>query len=136
MTTRERGLVIVLRIWGSISLLAIYAVVQPHAWMAATHAWLGLGEFPEQPIAAYLARSLSAFYAMVGGLVLVFSTDVRRYRAAIVYLAAAVTVLGVALFFVDQRAGLPPSWTWGEGPSVVAIGLLTGWLVGAVPKSE
>ena len=36
----------------------------PVALMATIHGWLGLGEFPEAPIAIYLARSTSLLYAV------------------------------------------------------------------------
>lgn len=134
MSTRERGLVFFLRVFGSVSALALYAVVQPHSWMVATHEWLGLGPFPEGPIAPYLARSLSAFYAMVGGFFLLFSTDVRRFRPAIAYGSKAVTVFGLALLFIDLPLDLPDSWRLTEGPTVIVIGLLVAWLVRAVPR--
>jgi len=135
MSRHERGLVVLLRIFGCTALLAIYAVVQPHSWMAATHEWLGLGALPEGPIVSYLARSLSAFYALLGGTLLLFSTDVRRYRPALVYVSTAIFLLGIALFFIDWNAGLPPSWTWWEGPFTMALGLVMGWLVRSVPRA-
>ena len=76
--------------------------------MVATHERLGLGAFPDPPITIYLARSLSAFYAIVGGLLL--------------------------LFFIDRSAGLPPMWSLGEGPFVAVLGLVMSWLVRAVPR--
>ena len=36
--------------------------------MAACHEAMGLGPFPDAPIVEYLARSVSAYYAMLGGL--------------------------------------------------------------------
>ena len=136
MSRQERALVVLLRIFGCTSMLAIYAVLQPHSWMAATHEWLGLGTFPEQPIAAYLARSLSAFYALLGGALLLFSTDLRRYRPPLVYVSGSITILGVVLFFIDRSAGLPASWTWWEGPFVTLVGGVMSWLVRSVPSSE
>jgi len=50
------------------SLFALVPVFMPVSWMAGTHRWLGLGEMPTGPIVEYLARSLSAFYALVGAL--------------------------------------------------------------------
>jgi hypothetical protein len=55
-------------------------VFMPMSWMAATHRWLGLGEMPAGPIVEYLARSQSAFYALVGVLCLVMASDLDRYR--------------------------------------------------------
>ena len=59
----------------------------PTTWIVATHKWLGLGDFPDAPITQYLARSISALYAIFGGLVIVVSTDVRRYVPVIRFLA-------------------------------------------------
>ena len=132
MSPKERGLVVLLRFFGCTSALALYAVVQPHAWMAATHEWLGLGAFPEGPITPYLARSLSAFYALTGGFFLLFSTDVRHYRGAIAYASKAMTAMGVVLFVVDTTLALPLSWRLGEGPVVAGMGLVMAWLVRAV----
>ena len=68
MTKSDKALVILLRFVGVGSLSALVAVVMPSTWMAATHRWLGLGEMPTGPVVEYLARSLSAFYAVMGAL--------------------------------------------------------------------
>ena len=44
-------------------LTALFAVFLPVRWMAETHEWLGLGEFPESPLVDYLTRSASLLYA-------------------------------------------------------------------------
>lgn len=133
MPAKQSALIVLLRFFGCTSLLAIYAVVQPFPWMAATHEALGLGELPDAPIVSYLARSLSLFYALVGATLLVLSTDVERYRPVLVVVTRGLVLVGVALFFVDLNAGLPPYWTWWEGPFVTALGLVMTWLVGSVP---
>ena len=70
MTTADKVLVVLLRCLGVGSLFALVPVVMPFSWMAATHRWLGLGEMPTGPVVEYLARSLSAFYALFGALCL------------------------------------------------------------------
>src|SRR5215468_5372863 len=80
MTKSDRALVLLLRIVGVGALFALVAVFMPVSWMAAAHRWLGLGEMPTGPVVEYLARSLSAFYALVGALCLVLTTDLERYR--------------------------------------------------------
>ena len=67
----ERILVSVLRITGCVSLLAAIFVFVPYSWMNAIHQQLGMGELPSNPVVGYLARSTSAFYALLGGLLLV-----------------------------------------------------------------
>jgi hypothetical protein len=75
MTTSDKALVLLLRIVGVPALFALVAVFMPVSWMAATHRWLGLGEMPTGPVVEYLARSVSAFYAIMGALCLVLTTD-------------------------------------------------------------
>ena len=133
---RERALRLVLRIMGSSSLLALIFVAAPYSWMDRIHQALGLGRLPDEPIVGYLARSTSAFYALVGGLLWVVSFDLRRYRGIVTYLGVAIALFGVALFFVDLSEGLPFLWTVWEGPFVVAFGLTMWWLVrGGVPEA-
>ena len=80
MTRADKVLVLLLRFLGVGSLLALVPVFMPFAWMAATHRWLGLGEMPAAPVVEYLARSVSAFYALVGALCLLVAADLDRYR--------------------------------------------------------
>jgi hypothetical protein len=79
MTKSNKALVLLLRFMGVPALFALVAVVMPVSWMAATHRWLGLGEMPTAPVVEYLARSLSAFYAVMGALCLVVAADLERY---------------------------------------------------------
>ena len=74
-------------------------------------------------IVGYLARSTSAFYALLGGLLLVLSFDVRRHRTVLTYLGIAISLLGLILLFVDWVEGLPPYWRTWEGPFVFLLGL-------------
>jgi hypothetical protein len=123
-TAHESLLVAVLRVVGAVSLLALVFVPVPHAWMDVIHRWLGMGVLPDQPIVSYLARSTSFFYALMGGLMWLVSGDVRRHRAVIVYLGAALTALGLVLGIVDWTARMPSFWLWIEAPSDILIGLL------------
>ena len=59
-TQRDRLLVFVLRVFAVVDMLAFIAVVMPRAWIVFTHDAAGLGDFPEAPVASYLARSASA----------------------------------------------------------------------------
>ena len=62
----KRLLKLILQINGGVMSMALFAVFLRHDQMAAIHEWLGLGNFPEGIIVDYLARSLSAFYAIMG----------------------------------------------------------------------
>src|SRR6516225_2408943 len=97
MTKSDKALVILLRIVGVGALFALLAVVMPTSWMAATHRWLGLGEMPTGPVVEYLARSLSAFYAIMGALCLVLTTDLERYRPLVRFLGVAFALMSLVL---------------------------------------
>ncbi len=120
----ERLLVLVLRMAGSLEAMAIFPAVMPRSWMAAVHELIGLGQFPPGPVVEYLARSVSAFYALNGGLALVVSTDVRRYTTLVTYQAVAAMAFGLLILATDLSVGMPWWWTLGEGPFLVALGIV------------
>ena len=124
MSNHERFLQLFLRIIGTTSLTAAFFVFVPGAWMDAIHQQLGLGELPDAPIVGYLARSTSAFYAMLGGLLWVMSFDLRRHRVVLRYLGFALILFGLALFVIDWQAGLPLWWRFWEGPIVCVFGIV------------
>ena len=125
MTRADTVLVILLRYFlGIPGLFALVAVVMPLSWMAATHRWLGLGEMPTGPVVEYLARSLSAFYAIMGALCLVVAADLERYRPLVRFLGVAIALMSLALLGVDLAAGMPWWWTASEGPGGVVFGAL------------
>lgn len=106
-TAAERWLARLLRFIGGVCLLALIALWMPRGWIGAGHRWLGLGPFPDGPIAEYLARSVSALSGFYGGLLVAFSTDVRRYSPLIYYQAAAVMLLSASGVVVGSWAGMP-----------------------------
>ena len=126
--SRRVALVWLLRLLGGMTLLALPFVFIPTSWMAAIHDWLGLGSFPRGPITKYLARSLSAFYAGGGMLALLFSTNVSRYRPAILLLSGAIVALAPVLLWIDLKVGMPADWTWSEGPLSLPLGMIMLWL--------
>jgi len=129
MTKSDKVLVILFRyLLGVGSLFALVAVVMPFSWMAATHRWLGLGSMPTGPIVEYLARSLSAFYALVGALCLVMASDLDRYRPLVRFFGVCLALLGIVFTGVDLAAGMPWWWTAFEGPGAVPIGALVYYL--------
>jgi len=131
----ERWLVLLLRLGGCVMLLATFAILLPTSWMVAVHAWLGMGELPRAGIVEYLTRSVSALYAVHGGLLLVLSRDVRRYAGVIAYLGAANVALGGVFLAIDLHAGMPWYWTIGEGPPVSLFGVVILALVRSLPAS-
>lgn len=131
----ERVLVFLLRLGGVATCLAAFAIVMPTAWMEGIHARLGLGELPQAPIVEYLTRSLSALYAMHGALLLIIATDVRRYRPLVVWAALSSAGFGAIVLAIDLHAGLPTWWVLIEGPPLLGLGLLLGWLSLAIKEA-
>jgi len=78
MNSAERALKLLLLIVGIVSLPAIIAVFMPHSWLVRGVELAEPGT-PVGVLVSYLARLLSAFYVLLGLMLVVFSTDVRRY---------------------------------------------------------
>ena len=128
MICRMTLLVVLLRLAGAVMVTAFLAVLLPADWMADTHTWLGLGEFPRMPIVDYLARSVALLYGFHGVLVLIVSRDPVKYRTIVWYLAVMNTLFGAIILAIDIHAGLPAMWTGLEGPPVIAFGIAIGLL--------
>ncbi len=135
-TTDHRVLIILLRVVGISACTAIIASVMPTTWIAATHRWLELGDFPDAPITQYLARSLSACYAIFGGLAIVISMDVQRYAPIIRFFAYVTLAFGVLITGIDLVAGMPTYWTLFEGPSTFILGVIILLLARRVERSD
>lgn len=128
MSAEERWLVLLLRVFGAVTLLAFFAIFLPTSWMASTHRRLGIGEFPHAPLTEYLTRSVAGLYALHGGFVVLASTDVRRFAPLVTYVAIGDALFGLGLVAIDAIAGMPWYWTVVEGPSVVVASVLILWL--------
>jgi hypothetical protein len=125
MTKSDQVVVILLRyLLGIPALFALVPVVMPFSWMVATHRWLGLGEMPDGPVVEYLARSVSAFYALFGALCLVVASDLERYRPLVRFLGVAFALMSLVLLGIDLAAGMPWWWSASEGPGGVVFGAL------------
>lgn len=124
----QHVLVMILRLAGGFTITAFLAVFLPADWMAATHRWLGLGEFPRSPIVDYLARSIAALYGFHGVLLLVVARNPVQHRSIVRYLGVMNVLLGLMLMAIDVHAGLPVLWTLAEGPPIVAFGLVVLYL--------
>ena len=126
--TRQRLLVILLRLAGGFTLLAFLAMLLPQDWMASTHEWLGLGAFPRAPVVDYLARSVAALYGFHGVLLLLIARDPLRHRSIVRYVGVMNVVFGMLLMAIDLQAGLPLWWTIAEGPPIAAFGVVVLYL--------
>ena len=132
MNRFEKTLVMLLRLAGVLLLTAVIPAVMPFAWMKDTHRLLGMGELPEGPIVGYLTRSLSAMYALHGGLLLFVSLDLRRYLPVAKCLAVLGIMFGVGMLVLDVTVGMPPPWAACEGPFIIVLSGVLLWLAGHV----
>jgi hypothetical protein len=130
------GLVCLLRGLGLVNFAAVVAVAAPRSWLAGCHERLGLGSFPPVPIAEYLARSTSLWFASFGVLLWFVSCDVRRYAALIAFLGWAMAVQGVVMIGIDWAAGLPGWWIAVEGPACLTLGAVILHLQRAIPPLD
>ncbi|HYH65303.1 MAG TPA: hypothetical protein VD866_11465 [Urbifossiella sp.] len=123
MSACDANLALLLRLIGAAELAALAFVVAPFGWMDTVHdRLLGLGPLPAERIIEYLARHLSALYAVHGAMVLAISFDLPRYRPLVRVLGWSHVGLGVALGWADWSAGFPWAWALGEGTLVAACG--------------
>jgi hypothetical protein len=126
-----------LRAIGGVELCAIPFLLFPFAWMGAVHdRVLGLGTLPAAPIVEYMARSLSAVYALHGAVVFRLSFDVVRFRPLIGFLGWLHIALGLTVLGIDLAAGLPWWWVAGEGPGIAFGGILVLVLVRRAERDE
>lgn len=121
VANRSTGLIWLLRGLGVVNFAALAAVVAPTDWLAWCHRQIGLGLFPAAPIAVYLARSTSLWFASFGVLLWYASLDVRRHSGLITFIAVAMLIQGVAMVIIDWAAGLPTWWILAEGPTCVLL---------------
>jgi hypothetical protein len=108
---------------------AFLFVAVPTSAMASIADWLGVGPLHRSPLTEYLTRSLSAMYGVFGLLHLYLARDVVRHLDVIAVLGWLTVVAGVIQSAIDFTAGMPPLWSWGEGPPTALLGVGYLWLV-------
>ena len=111
------------RIMAVMLLLALVFVAAPYAWMNSIHEWIGMGPLTDEPIVGYLARSTSAFYAMLGGFIWFLASDLRRYKPFLVFLSAVSILFAIAMLVIDIAEGMPRMWQVSEGPGGFILSL-------------
>ena len=126
--TRDRFLILFLRVVGTVAGSAALCAVMPLRAMDAAHRALGMGPLPDGPVVEYLARSTSAFYALVGALLWIVSLDLPRYRPLVRILGYGFIALAALLLWTDVKAGLPWFWQAGEGPLDALFGVVLVWV--------
>jgi hypothetical protein len=126
--TALRLLTWLLYILGGMMTAAYVAVVMPTTWMAEIATWLDVGPLPRTTLTEYLTRSLSAIYGGFGLLHLYLARHAGRYLDLIVVIGWLTIALGVMLTVLDFGIGMPPLWSWGEGPPTIVSGWAFVWL--------
>ena len=131
----ERALVWLMRFAGVLLMTALFPAVMPFAWMDSVHRHLGMGKLPEIPMVIYMARSLSAMYALHGAIVYFVSLNVRSYLPLVRFLAVMGILFGVGMILIDLSIGIPLAWALCEGPLIILLGVLMLRLAIHVQKS-
>ena len=137
MTVEQRVKLLkaLLRLGGVVTVSAFAAMFLPEEWMASSHAWLGLGEFPRAPIVDYLTRSIAALYGFHGVLLLTVARDPVALRPIVSYVAFVNVGFGAIMVGIDLHSGMPLVWTLAEGPPLAAMGVATALLNSSIPAA-
>ena len=117
-----------LRITGSVEILAFVAVVMPHSWMEVSHAWLGLGELPSGPIIMFMIRQASYVYGMHGVSLWVLASNVDRFRPLVILNGVSFLLAAPVFFVIDYTSGIPLWWTTVDTFSCAFFGAAVLWL--------
>jgi hypothetical protein len=129
MNSADRKLLLawLLRLVGLVEILAFIAVIMPRAWMAASHAWLGLGEMPHGSVLMFLIRQASYSYGMHGVSLWVIASDVTRFRPLIAFNGIAYLLAAPVFFTIDYLSGMPMWWAIGDSAACGLVGLALLW---------
>jgi hypothetical protein len=111
---RQRLQVWLLRLAGTVEILAFVAVVMPRSWMEISHEWLGMGLMPDGSLVMFMIRQASYAYGMHGISLWVIATDVVRFRPLVIFNGIAFLLAAPVFFFIDYTSGVPFWWTIGD----------------------
>ena len=125
---RQRMSAFLLRLAGSVELLAFLAVVMPRSWMEIAHTWLGLGEMPNGAIIMFMIRQASYTYGMHGVSLWVIASNVERFRLLIIFNAISFLIAAPVFFLIDQTSGMPFWWSLGDIFGCGSFGAALLWL--------
>ena len=87
-----------LRLSGTVEMLAFFSVVMPRSWMEIAHAWVGLGQMPGGPIIMFMIRQASYTYGVHGLSLWVIASNVERFRVLVIFNGFAY-LLAAPVFF-------------------------------------
>lgn len=119
---------LLLRVAGTVEILAFFAVIMPRSWMELSHSWLGLGVMPSGPLIMFMIRQASYSYGMHGISLWVIASNVERFRVLIIFNGIAFLLAGPVFFLIDHYSGMPWWWTVGDSLSCASLGAAFLWL--------
>jgi len=117
-----------LRLAGTVEILAFVAVAMPRFWMEVSHAWLGLGEMTGGPVTMFMIRQASYTYGMHGVSLWVLASDVIRFRPLVTLNGISFLLAAPVFFVIDHSSGLPLWWTMADVFGCGFFGAALLWL--------
>lgn len=108
---RQRALVWLLRLSGTVEILAFISVVMPRSWMEISHEWLGMGTMPDGALLMFMIRQASYAYGMHGVSLWILASNVVRFRPLIVFNGVAFLLAAPVFFLIDYLTDMPLWWT-------------------------
>ena len=125
---RQRLLVWLLRLAGTVEIFAFIAVVMPRSWMETSHAWLGMGEMPEGALLMFIIRQASYTYGVHGLSLWLIASDVERFRSFVIFNGIAFLIAAPVFFLIDRSSGMPLWWMVIDPLSCGLLGAALLWL--------
>ncbi len=113
-----------LALMGAVLIVAFIPMLFPISWMDWIHQQLGLGELPEGPIVAYLARSTSMMYGVHGCLMFLVGWKVQKYWSLVPVFGGLHVLVGAVVLWIDLTSPMPFYWTAVEGVPIMLAGIL------------
>jgi hypothetical protein len=104
---RTRSTAKVLRFLAICELLIFSITFMPESWVAAFHAWLGLGHLPDSVFLRYIARGAILCQGAIGAALWIMASDVTRYRPLVIVTAVALIVASPSFYVIDTVSGMP-----------------------------
>ena len=111
-----------LRLAGTVEILAFVAVVMPRWQMEAAHRWLGLGTMAGGPLIMFMIRQASYTYGMHGVSLWVLASNVERFRPLVILNGIAYLLAAPVFFVIDYTAGMPLWWTLADTYGCASFG--------------
>ncbi len=124
----KRAQVWLLRLGGTLEMLAFLAVVMPRSWMETTHLWLNMGQMPDGAVLMFMIRQASYAYGMHGISLWVLASDVERFRPLVIFNGISYLLAGPVFFLIDYSTGMPMWWTVGDAAACLFFGAALLWL--------